>query len=69
MKELTIEDRINILHTYLVEDKIADDVGRLYRVSKTLVYSLASVMKKDHEMIERLKRKREEKATLKETIS
>ena len=38
MKELTIDERIDIVYAFIIEQKIGIDVARQYRVSKTLVY-------------------------------
>ena len=38
MKELAIDEQIDIVHAFLVEQQTGIDVARRYRVSKTLVY-------------------------------
>ena len=38
MKELTIDERVNIVHAFIVEQQTGIDVAHQYRVSKTLVY-------------------------------
>jgi DNA-binding CsgD family transcriptional regulator len=59
LKSLTPTERTNIIHEYLVESMSRDDVARRFRISVNLVSSLVSKIKKNPNMLQELKSKKE----------